>query len=711
MATKSKKPPQNLPEEALLLIERSFGFLPPGDESQMRAALAGVDVQRREMAIAPKTADAEKRTIQTVVATEAPARMWDSSRWEPVDEILLMSGCRLADVRGGKLPLLDCHMRDTARNVLGSVVDLKIEADKLTGLEVFSSLANAEFQKSAEGHLDQRSVGYRVLAALYVEPGESTVIGGKTFTATAARALRIATDWLPMEESVVPIGADPNSGIRSLPTQQPPQKEDTNMDPKLREILVSKGMSPSATDEEARVYFASLEKPAPAKVEPVNDEAKRELERRDGIAGAFKPYIDRDGVRALHDKAVAEKMTLDESRSALLKHLADASQSLGVRVTQSEDDQFRANLLAALQVRAESTIKDAKGLGLDAEAKSRAAQFRGLSLLDMCKESLTRRGLNVRGMDRLELVGRAFTHSSGDFTYLLESTARKVLLAAYATAPATWSQFCTRGELADYKTASRTKMSEAGVMTEVPAGAEIPEHSMTEGKETITLKSYGEIFSITRQAIINDDLGAFTRLPAAHARAWARTVNRLVYQKLLANAAMLDGIELFKGGHSNLDGSTAAVTSVDTAAAVLRSLRSLILKQKDLDGTSPLNLPLSIVLAPPTIEPYFAQAIFEGGRGSNNSAVDIVRLGLQLVADAEMENSSLTGYSAAAVYGFASPMDAAVIEVSFLDGNEAPRLEVEQGFSIDGTKFKVAGDVGVAVIDHRGAAKFLNGAS
>jgi hypothetical protein len=54
-------------------------------------------------------------------------------------------------------------------------------------------------------------------------------------------------------------------------------------------------------------------------------------------------------------------------------------------------------------------------------------------------------------------------------------------------------------------------------------------------------------------------------------------------------------------------------------------------------------------------------------------------------------------------YMFADPAEAPVIEVAFLDGVQEPAIEMERGFDVDGTRYKVRLDFGVAAIDWRGA--------
>ncbi len=87
--------------------------------------------------------------------------------------------------------------------------------------------------------------------------------------------------------------------------------------------------------------------------------------------------------------------------------------------------------------------------------------------------------------------------------------------------------------------------------------------------ETIQLATYGSIFSISRHAIINDDMGAFTRIPQRMGRAAHRTVGNLVYAILNDNPTMKDGKALFHADHSNLmtTGSALSVANIDAARA------------------------------------------------------------------------------------------------------------------------------------------------
>jgi hypothetical protein len=54
-------------------------------------------------------------------------------------------------------------------------------------------------------------------------------------------------------------------------------------------------------------------------------------------------------------------------------------------------------------------------------------------------------------------------------------------------------------------------------------------------------------------------------------------------------------------------------------------------------------------------------------------------------------------------YSFADATEAPVLEVAFLDGRQEPYLEVQDGFDVDGARYKVRLDYGVAAVDYRGA--------
>src|SRR6185436_17328360 len=95
--------------------------------------------------------------------------------------------------------------------------------------------------------------------------------------------------------------------------------------------------------------------------------------------------------------------------------------------------------------------------------------------------------------------------------------------------------------------------------------------SVVEGKETYQLKTYGKIIAFTRQLIINDNLGAITRVASDWGTAAATLEANIVWAIITANAAMItDGVALFHATHNNLltgAGSALAVSGMAAAVA------------------------------------------------------------------------------------------------------------------------------------------------
>ena len=98
---------------------------------------------------APATLDEKTRSVLVTAATENPVQVFDYSRMEIVDEVLLMAGAELP--RSRQVVLLDSHSRVDSNSVIGSLRDISVDGDKLTGRAVFATEAETVFRKIARG--------------------------------------------------------------------------------------------------------------------------------------------------------------------------------------------------------------------------------------------------------------------------------------------------------------------------------------------------------------------------------------------------------------------------------------------------------------------------------------------------------------------------------------------------------------------------------
>ncbi len=486
---------------------------------------------------------------------------------------------------------------------------------------------------------------------------------------TAAEAK--AEQFIDSVVAAVPVAAALDlSRYRALPAAAAAQSART--EPMTDRTAATGGTQPQPVVNEAEIAARAL----------ANDKT-----RRDGIAARFSAFAGRDGVSALQAACQDDTAcTIEAAGEKLLAHLAKHTEPLAgtyVATVEDERDKFRSGVSAALMARA--------GMAKDDPANN----FRGRSLQELARASLERAGRRTDGLSKMDLVAAAFTHSTSDFPLLLANVAQKAMMKGYDEAQETFQAWTTKGALPDFKAARRVDLSTFPSLAKVTEGAEYKSATIGERGETIQLATYGRKFSITRQAIINDDLDAFSKIPQRMGRAAIRTVGDLVYAVLTSNPAMADTIALFHADHGNLlTGAAIATSSVDT-------MRVAMAKQKD--GTAVLGIRLAYLIVPVALEGtarVVRDSEFEVTGSKNLTVPNSVRGTFEVISDARLDTASASNW-----YGAASPSMHDTIEVAYLDGVETPTLEQQSGWDVDGVEFKVRMDAGVKALDFRTMAK------
>lgn len=380
----------------------------------------------------------------------------------------------------------------------------------------------------------------------------------------------------------------------------------------------------------------------------------------------------------------------DQAGKLLVRELARRDAALPIdntctaTVTGDGRDRLRAGLSQALQIRAGLMADDPKN------------EFRGHTLLEVARLCLVQAGVSSMPGSKMGMVAMAITHSTSDFPYLLQDTAEKAMLKGYSEADETFQVWTRVGRLSDFKAASRTGMSEFTDLDEVKEGGEFKHGTIGERREQIQLATYGKLFTISRQAIINDDLSAFSDIPRKMGRAAPRKVGDLVYAVLTSNPNMADGVALFHANHSNLAGSSAAL-----ALATLSAGRTAMARQTDSSGSAnALNIRTKFLILPMTLED--SGNILLNSQYDPDTANKLQRINpaksynLTLVSDARLDAASTTAFFLAADQ---NAFD--TIEVAYLDGNPNPYLEQQNGWTVDGVEYKVRLDAAVKALDWR----------
>jgi len=609
--------------------------------------------------------DTESRLVRLSFSSEEPVTR-QSFFSDPWIEIL---GHERSEVDLSRLnnsaPVLYNHDRSERENRIGVVerawvengrgyADIRISRrDEVAGL----------WQDITDGILRNVSVAYRILERKLTEESKDKP--------ATYRVIR----WMPMEISLVDIPADATVGIgrkleaESLASQPQPTIKETTMPEAVKE-----------TGERAEV---TLSHTPPVDVHQVRQEAlNAEKARRTEIRTLFEKHGDQDKLR---DQCLDNpEVDIHEARKLLLESLGKREEPVTshqrIEIGETDVEKFSRAAEDAISFRAGIAGKDVK-----------PTELMGYTLLEMARKSLELRGVRTAHMDKRELAARAFTHSSSDFPKILENNARKAMLRGYDEAEEVFPLFTRAGNLTDFKTHSRVGLGVFDTLDVIPESGEFKHGTIGERAESIKLATYGKLFSITRQAIINDDLNAFTDIPRKMGRAAARTVGDLVFSILTSNPTMSDGVALFHATHNNLAGSGTAITAASVGAG-----RTAMRLQKD--GKAVLNIRPSYLIVPAAQEDT-ARVLMtsETDPSKTNSRVpNPVRSAAEVIVDARLDAASTLSW-----YLTADPNVFDTIEVGYLDGIAAPFLDQQDGWTIDGVEYKVRIDAAAAPLEFR----------
>ncbi|HHI4996242.1 TPA: ClpP-like prohead protease/major capsid protein fusion protein [Vibrio parahaemolyticus] len=321
----------------------------------------------------------------------------------------------------------------------------------------------------------------------------------------------------------------------------------------------------------------------------------------------------------------------------------------------------------------------------------------GMTLRELARMSLSDRGVGVAGMNAQGIAGMAFTHSSSDFGNILLDVANKSVLVGWEGATETFEKWTYKGQLSDFKPSARVGLDAFAPLREVRSGAEYKYITVGDRAETIALATYGELFSLTRQTVINDDMQMLIDIPMMMGEAAKATIGDLVYGVLTGSVKMSDGKSLFHADHKNMYDATAGM-SIET----LGGARQMMVSQTAANGKRKLNIRPGFVLTPTALELTAAQAIKSSsvrGADANSGIANPLQNFAEVIAEPRLDDQKNMNWYLAAAKGRDT------IEVAYLDGVDTPYIEQQQGFTVDGVTTKVRIDAGVGPRDYRGLVK------
>lgn len=328
-----------------------------------------------------------------------------------------------------------------------------------------------------------------------------------------------------------------------------------------------------------------------------------------------------------------------------------------------------------------------------ADAKDNA--YNAMTLRELARASLVDRGVSVSGQNAMSMVGLAFTHSSSDFGQILIDVAHKSLLKGWETAAENFDQFTSRGTLTDFRAAKRVGLGDFGYLPQVGEGEEYTYGTIGDEGASVALATYGQLFSITRQAILNDDMHLLTKIPEKMGQAARATIAKLVFALLTGNAIAQDGKNLFDASHKNsFDNAALDVTNIDKAIQMMNGFVNA--------RGEPLAIEPEFMLLPTSLYTRAKQVLGSAsveGADINSGIINPIRDIVPTVKSARLQVADPKSWYL---------INKEAIEVSYLDGIDTPYMEQQNGFTVDGVSTKVRIDAGVNVIDYRGIVKVTN---
>lgn len=331
-----------------------------------------------------------------------------------------------------------------------------------------------------------------------------------------------------------------------------------------------------------------------------------------------------------------------------------------------------------------------------------ARMYRSMSVLEIAREFYEMQGVNTRGMSRMEMAGFALQtrggfQGAGDFTSLLADVAQKRLRDAYQEAEVTYTMWARKAPNApDFRPINVVQLSGAPDLLKTNEHGEFQHGSITDQGETYSVVTYGRIVSLTRTAMVNDDLRGFDRMVQAFGASARRLENRLVYSQLTANGNMADGRPIFHADFGNL--STGAGSALD--AGSLSAGRSAMRKQKGL-ANEELNLAPAYLIVPAALEQTAYQLTSSNYVPSTKAEINEFRQGGRSSLTPVVE-PLLDSFSESSWFLAAGSSQVDTVEYCYLDGAEGPVIDSQPEFRFDAVSFRCRLDFAAKAIDRKG---------
>lgn len=610
------------------------------------------------------------------------------------------------------IPILLDH---DASKIIGQTSAIEIDesgvrlSGAITGDDEYSSRV---ITHAKNGFSWQASIGAEIIRQEFLKSGSKATVNGRSVSGP----MLIARQSRLYETSFVALGADSKTSAKVAAS-----KEKGNPMSDLDKWIKAKGFDPESLNDEQRSSLEAsynLEAKGPAverdsratTLDDVLSRRKAEDAREREITAIAESFTDRypmlaDDIHAIAREAVEVRSTPEQLRLQLYEVTTTVAPPRASGGHSSSGRPNAAVMEAAIcqALKLEGTEKEYTEETLDA---ARRAYKDEIGLQEILFSAAEMHGHHFRSAKDTTALLEAASGKNGSIraqgwsTFslpgILSNVMNKMLVRYFNAVDNSWRGIAKIGRVPDFKTITKYSLVGDDILERLPPNGEIKHGTLGEVAYSNKADTYAKMLAISREDIINDDLGAFSEVAAKLARGSAKAMNRVIWGTFLDNSTFFSSQNnnALTGGESALDATGSALADAEEAFAGLT----------DPDG-EPLGSMPQVLLVPTSLR-NVAWRLMNSDLtvgGSNNVADgNPFRGRYKVVVSPYLSASTLTGNSSTAWYLLADPNDIPAIEVVFLNGRETPIVQQsDTEFNTLGVQWRVFHDFGATLQEPR----------
>lgn len=579
----------------------------------------------------------------------------------------------------GQVPLPVDH--NTALSGIVGHATPAVVAGKVIASGILSAATEAAKQVLAlarDGLSWQASVGVEVTASRPVKAGETIHVNGVSIS--EKQPWTLVTESVLKEISIVALGADGETSV-SIAAARSARRNNTMT---FEQWLAAQGWDASTlTDQQTTTLRASYD----AEMGNGNQAAaalREEASRLVAIRTTCRNHPD------IEARAIDEGWSRDQTELAVLRASRSTPPTTltSSRRPEATGDVLQASLLLHLGAH------DVAEKAFDANTLQAASDLRIRHVMDVCEHALRAAHIEPRG-SKTDILRAGWTAAT--LPNLLGSSADKIASTIYQALPSTALRVAKILSASNFREHVGIRLtSSRQTFEEVGGAGEIAHGNLEESTHTYKIATYAKMFSVTRQSIINDDLGLLNEIPRLIAIGAMQKLESIFWALVSANSG-----SFFSDGNNNALTTALGETGLGSAVALMRRLTN--------EEGEPLAVTPKYLVVPPELETtadgLFASnnVVIAGDTDTSRTSGNVFAGKYEPVVVPHLSNSNYTGYSLTRWFLLADPSTVAAFAVAFLDGRRTPTIETQDAdFNTLGIQMRGYHDFGSAQVDSSG---------